>query len=135
MYRNDGADVFTEVTTAILPGISRGSIGWGDYDNNGHLDVLLAGESASGSITRIYHNNSGLTFSDSGYSLPGVSNGVAVWGDFNSDGWLDVLGDGRRQNRRTDDEGLSEHGRRLHRRQFDAARLKRQYRGLGRLRP
>ncbi|MFN8597839.1 MAG: VCBS repeat-containing protein [Anaerolineae bacterium] len=91
LYRNDGSDKFTEVTTAVLPGISRGSIGWGDYDNNGRLDVLIAGESATGSITKIYRNNSGITFTDSGYSLPGISNGVAVWGDYNSDGWVDVV--------------------------------------------
>ena len=36
------AQPFTEVTTS-LPGLSNPSIDWGDYDNDGDLDLLLTG--------------------------------------------------------------------------------------------
>ena len=38
LYRND-AGIFVAVATT-LPGIHRGSIQWGDYDNDGLLDLL-----------------------------------------------------------------------------------------------
>src|SRR5262245_32247778 len=40
LYRNDGSDVFTEVA-AGLTGVFRSSVAWGDYDNDGDLDLLL----------------------------------------------------------------------------------------------
>ncbi|TAF68473.1 MAG: VCBS repeat-containing protein, partial [Oscillatoriales cyanobacterium] len=40
LFRNTGSG-FTEDTTAVLPGVSDGSAAWGDYDNDGDLDILL----------------------------------------------------------------------------------------------
>jgi hypothetical protein len=32
-----------EQTSISLTGISQGSVAWGDYDNDGDLDILLTG--------------------------------------------------------------------------------------------
>lgn len=44
LYRNDGAAGFTNVTTALLPGIPSNqelSIAWADIDNDGDLDLYV----------------------------------------------------------------------------------------------
>ncbi len=42
---------------AGLPGLFRSSMAWGDSDNDGDLDLLLAGENNSGvKITRVFRN-------------------------------------------------------------------------------
>jgi hypothetical protein len=73
---------------------------WGDYDNDGRLDVVIIGGPGH---WRLYHNDGGATFST-------VTNGVmaeydlrsmwAIWTDPDNDGDLDTwawgkLGDGR----------------------------------------
>ena len=45
IYRNDGGGVFTDIA-AGLPGVGAGSASWGDYDNDGDLDLVLTGDTA-----------------------------------------------------------------------------------------
>jgi len=59
VYRNDGNNNFTDIN-APLDGAERGSAAWGDYDNDGDLDIIISGFNGSGQPnTRLYQNNSG----------------------------------------------------------------------------
>jgi hypothetical protein len=49
LWRNTGAG-FSNVTASVapgLPGVSSGSMAWGDFDNDGRLDFLLTGAGKS----------------------------------------------------------------------------------------
>ena len=70
IYHNNGDGSFSTVS-AGLPGVAGGAAAWGDYDNDGKLDLVLIGSTSSGSIAKIYHNT-GSGFADSGVSLPGL---------------------------------------------------------------
>ena len=80
--------LFTPLSTSI-PGLRYASVAWGDYDNDGDLDVLVSGDTGAGLVTRIYRNNGGGSFVDIQAGLPGISDGAAAWGDYNGDGYLD----------------------------------------------
>ncbi len=83
---------FVEQTTIALPGVDDSSIDWGDYDNDGHLDILLAGGGSSGRIAKIYKNNGDNTFTEqTGIILPGVFFGDGLWADYDNDGYLDFV--------------------------------------------
>ncbi|MBI4770284.1 MAG: VCBS repeat-containing protein [Chloroflexi bacterium] len=71
-----------------LPGVDHSAAVWGDYDNDGERDILLAGCTDSGSIAGIYRNDGG-AFTDIGAGLPGACDGSAAWGDYDNDGDLD----------------------------------------------
>ena len=89
IYRRNGAGL-TEVPGAGLTGVYRGSAAWGDYDNDGDLDLVVTGDTGAGLVARVYRNDGGGAFSPAA-ALPGVATGVAAWGDYDSDGALDVL--------------------------------------------
>ncbi|MCX6327499.1 MAG: FG-GAP-like repeat-containing protein, partial [Bacteroidia bacterium] len=88
IYRNDSG-VFTDIN-AGLTGVYASSVAWGDYDNDGDLDVLLTGYDGSGNILKIYRNDSGV-FTDINSGLSGVQRGSVAWGDYDNDGYLDIL--------------------------------------------
>jgi predicted nucleotidyltransferase len=82
-------DLFMDIG-AGLPGVIYSSAAWGDYDNDGDLDILLTGSTGSADISRIYRNDGG-SFIDIGDILVGVSRGSVAWGDYDNDGDLDIL--------------------------------------------
>jgi len=93
VYRNDGG-VFSDIG-AGLEGVAFSSVSWGDYDNDGDLDLALAGRAGDSSrVSRIYQNDAG-TFRDLGAGLEGVDRCSVRWGDYDSDGDLDLALAGR----------------------------------------
>jgi fibronectin type 3 domain-containing protein len=99
IYRNDptaGERTFVDVA-APFNDVSLGAAAWGDYDNDGDLDVLLAGLCHSGRIAKIYRNEGG-TFVDILAPLLGMSAGSVAWGDYDSDGDLDIVLSGSSSN-------------------------------------
>lgn len=74
------------------------SVDWGDYDNDGDQDILIAGAavgddfSLGASTTHVYDNDGSGNFTlNSGISLRGTHAGDARWVDYDSDGDLDIL--------------------------------------------
>ncbi|HEV7220363.1 MAG: CRTAC1 family protein [Terriglobales bacterium] len=102
LFRNDGNGVFTDVTDAAgLAGTGYDiGVAVGDYDNDGHPDLFVAGVHHS----TLYHNNGDGTFSDvtvksgldASLNHPDPEYGplwatTAVWVDVNNDGLLDLF--------------------------------------------
>ena len=88
---------FSNVTATFapgLPGVTDGSVAWGDFDNDGRLDFLLTGLTnlfTSGNVSQLWHNT-GNSFTNVPIpGLPGVAQSSVAWGDFDSDGRLDFV--------------------------------------------
>ena len=91
VYRNDGdASGFTDIG-AGLTGVSEGSVAWGDYDNDGDLDILLTGRAGSTDVSKVYRNDGGGAFTDIAAGLTGGYHSSVAWGDYDNDGDLDIL--------------------------------------------
>ena len=115
IWRNDGNGVFVDIN-ARLAGVNVGATAWGDYDNDGAPDLVIAGTtngSFSGAICHIYRNNGNSMFSNVGASLPGIMDCSVAWGDYDNDGDLDLAIAGldsgnvlRAQVRRNDGNGI-----------------------------
>ena len=94
LYRNDGNGTFSEVGADAGVDDSRLSrgIAWGDYNNDGHLDIYVA--NGFNDENRLYRNNGDGSFTDVA-SQAGVADGgqgqAAVWEDFDQDGDADLF--------------------------------------------
>ena len=102
LFENNGSGGFSELFLVVdgflsLENVSNGSASWGDYNNDGFLDILLVGEDEQGDgFLGLYLNNSNGNFSDVGLSIDApLDSGRAEWGDFNDDGFLDILASGK----------------------------------------
>ncbi|MEI8203331.1 MAG: FG-GAP-like repeat-containing protein [Bacteroidota bacterium] len=92
LYKNNGNNTFTEQTGISFSGVYNSNVSWGDYNNDGWIDLLLTGYTGSSYVSKIYKNNGNNTFTEqTGISLTGVDLGSVAWGDYNNDGWLDIL--------------------------------------------
>ena len=90
IFRNNGNFNFTEFIPNI-PAVSCGSVKWGDYDNDGDLDVLIAGKNDQNiAITKVFRNDNGF-YVDINAPLIGIMYGNASWGDLDNDGKLDII--------------------------------------------
>ena len=102
LYHNDHGH-FTDVSAksgAADPGSGFVSV-WGDLDNDGWLDFVVAnGVLQEGSVTQIYRNNHDGTFTNvtkaAGLKEPPSYGAIGVaLGDYDKDGKLDLLINGR----------------------------------------
>lgn len=96
LYRNDGNDTFHESDIELQP-VYQSDVAWGDYDNDGDLDLLLSGNIKDNafppydSVTKLYRNDGNDTFTEINAGLIGVNGSSVDWGDVDNDGDLDIL--------------------------------------------
>ena len=96
LYRNKGDGTFQRITSGAIVADRKGSTGcaWGDYDNDGFLDLFVVNGFAGSQDNLLYHNNGDGTFSKITSGSPvndgGTSFGVG-WGDYDNDGFLDLF--------------------------------------------
>jgi hypothetical protein len=71
-----------------LPEITSvaGDADWGDYDNDGDLDLLITGDG----VSSVYENENGM-LSPKAFNLPNLWVSSCDWGDYDNDGDLDIL--------------------------------------------
>ncbi len=93
LYHNNGDGTFARITDSPIvaeKGFSSGG-SWGDYDNDGHLDLFVANQQDEHNC--LFHNNGDGTFTkvrdgdivtDYGNSYSGA------WSDYDRDGHLDL---------------------------------------------
>jgi hypothetical protein len=91
-----GAVAFSD-TEGDVQGVKLSSSDWGDFDGDGDLDLIVAGEDSSGTaVTQLYRNDgSGDLSRVQGAGFLGVRNGAVDWGDYNGDGRPDLILTGR----------------------------------------
>lgn len=97
LLKNNGDGTFTDVTisTNIYSEHPTQTASWGDFNNDGWLDLFIGNESAEGfnHISELYQNNGDGTFSDvaQAHNINAIGFIKAViWGDINNDGFLDL---------------------------------------------
>ncbi len=90
IHRNDGSGIFTLDPAQVLLGVANASLAWGDYDNDGDLDLLVMGNSPAGQRTELYENEPQGTLTLA-RTLTGLGGGSADWVDFDGDGDLDLM--------------------------------------------
>ncbi len=94
LYRNNGTPdfTFTRITTGAIVGDTSTfrSNSWVDYDNDGHLDMMVCNFSANNIL---YHSNGNGSFTKittGAIVTEGSSSLSPVWGDYNNDGYQDL---------------------------------------------
>ncbi len=104
LYRNEGDGTFTEAVSPFDvndPAVSSLAAAWGDYDNDGWIDVYVtnSGNVETGNApNHLFRNNGDGTFTDvaAAEGVPGSDRGLGdgcLWGDFDADGALDLFVD------------------------------------------
>ena len=98
LFRNNGDGTFTDVTrsTGIHNPEGKGlGVAWGDYNNDGNVDIYVANDSTE---NLFYQNLGNGKFAEIGFMI-GVAlseNGVVengmgtAFGDWDNDGWIDL---------------------------------------------
>ncbi len=99
-FRNDGAGVFVGEDILGTLSVEHGEAQWGDYDDDGDLDILVAGnvretDGSFDTVLRVYRNDAetfvavdiiACTLCEGWFDLS-----AATWADYDSDGDIDIL--------------------------------------------
>jgi hypothetical protein len=101
LYHNNGDGTFTRVTGDTAGSIATdaapfGVCAWGDYDNDGFLDLLVTtlGMGGTPGVNFLYHNNGDGSFTRilTGSPVEDIAvTGSCAWGDYDNDGFLDLF--------------------------------------------
>ncbi len=96
LYRNNGDGTFTKITEGDIVNIVETweASGWGDYDNDGDLDLFVANAAGSNNFNYLYQNNGDGTFTTITGATLLTDNNQAIsgaWGDYDNDGFLDLF--------------------------------------------
>jgi hypothetical protein len=100
LWRNDGNGIFVNVATEanLADPVQTWSSAWADFDNDGDMDVYVGASSSSDGSHKYMINNGDGTFTDATATanVSGAPYGIEnAPGDFNNDGYVDILSNGR----------------------------------------
>lgn len=92
LYHNNGNGTFTRINTGpeVNDGLWGSGCTWGDYDNDGRLDLYVTNTTQGG---RLYHNDGNGNFSLVN-NVPSNDGGLLMgtsWGDYDNDGFIDLF--------------------------------------------
>ncbi|HXJ62096.1 MAG TPA: FG-GAP-like repeat-containing protein, partial [Verrucomicrobiae bacterium] len=92
LFRNNRDGTFTRVTAEPFQSDSGNAIvaDWGDYDNDGHLDLAVARFGPN----LLYHNNGNGTFTkitSGAIVTDSQQSEICQWADYDNDGFLDLF--------------------------------------------
>ncbi|MFC0876474.1 FG-GAP-like repeat-containing protein [Saccharicrinis sp. FJH2] len=94
-YRNNGDKTFSLISGLRLTPEYDGNLALGDFNNDRYKDIIYNGHAAGGenkSNTYLYKNTGNETFTQiSNHNIIGVCYSSMDWGDFDGDGFLDLL--------------------------------------------
>ncbi len=102
LYKNNGDGTFDSIATAgdiVTEKYTSGGSSWGDYNNDGYLDMYTANVNSGFSYlpNSLHKNNGDGTFTKQTTSSAGdivatqsSSSGAVEWLDYNNDGYLDA---------------------------------------------
>ncbi|MEZ5312344.1 MAG: FG-GAP-like repeat-containing protein [Thermoanaerobaculia bacterium] len=99
-YRNDGDGVFVGEEILGTLSVEHGEVQWGDYDGDGDLDILVAGnvrelDGTYDTVLRVYRNDAETFVPEEIIPCPACEGWfdltAATWADYDSDGDIDIL--------------------------------------------
>lgn len=92
IYINNGSSFIESVIWGSdLVGVTYSSLAFGDYDNDGHLDLGIMGL-----VDSLYmYRNDGATLIKNSTNIFSIYDGAFAWGDYDNDGDIDIVGTGR----------------------------------------
>ncbi len=96
LYRNKEDGTFASVTTGpiVNDSIYSGGGAWGDYDQDGWLDLVVAGSGIPGQNEQLYHGNGDGSFTRIATGPIVTAGGTSEplgWSDMDNDGDLDLF--------------------------------------------
>lgn len=81
-----------------VPYLNNAEMAFGDYDNDGDLDLATIGAHFLGGVysnqARVFRNDGNWLFTPTDFYLGDFVDGGIAWGDYDKDGWLDLVMNG-----------------------------------------
>jgi len=97
LYENQGDGTFSPMN-ADLDGVSAGSAAFGDFNGDGHPDLVITGNTGGFSAENlpensatVYENDGSGSFTELNAGIEGVTVGSVDWGDVDGDDDLDLV--------------------------------------------
>jgi hypothetical protein len=99
LYRNHGDGTFEQIAAGpVATDVNPGGCAWADFDNDGNLDLVVAGVAENTTQAVLYRNNGDGSFTRmppktlGGIVPSGAGNSEApVWADYDNDGFVDLF--------------------------------------------
>ena len=94
IYRNEGSNTFVKANITIFSQALYGDQDWGDYNNDGNIDLILTGTTSgfnAENVTEIHKNLGNGKFAKISHPLPRMSRSDVHWEDLDGDGDLDIF--------------------------------------------
>ncbi|MEG1522934.1 MAG: FG-GAP-like repeat-containing protein [Bacteroidales bacterium] len=89
LYHNSGTS-FDKVENVPFSPYITSLVACADFDNDGYVDLFLAGSDGQSSYSTVYRNDNG-SFKALDFAFEGVKSGYACWSDIDNDGFVDLI--------------------------------------------